>query len=180
MRYSVADLEDQILATIKADTTNFSGLKTLRTYAGEINWQTFQNPQKMQGFILLLPFVLVSYQGRTTQRTSSRSSTGDLYIHDVNFRIYVGDTNARQLQEAQRGAYNLLAAVYDDLHGTMPYSNPQRNPGITRILSGTAITTSEFNPQSTLLESGGEDERLVVSDAGICVYRTDYTIRMMA
>jgi phage gp37-like protein len=177
MRYRVQDIEDQIIATLEADTTNFSAAM-VDTYAGQIDARMFLNPEYMQGFIKLLPFALVSYQGRTAQQWD-RDSSGKLYVHTLKFRVFVGDKSLRTTQEAARGCYNLLAGVYDDLHGKVPKSTPQFLPGYT-TLSGTAITTTEFNCLSCLLETGGTDESLVVNLPGIVVYQADFSVRLVA
>jgi Domain of unknown function (DUF1834) len=178
MRYNVQDLEDQIIATLKADTTNFQGV-LVDTYAGQINAQMFVKTELMQGFIRLLPFALVSYQGRTSGAKDT-SSIHDLYIHTLRFRIFCGTQSTRSTKEAARGAYQLLGAVYDDIHGHVPLSNPQKIPGITSILSGPVITTTGFNPQSPLMEAGGTDEGLIINIPKIVVYQTDFIIRLLA
>jgi hypothetical protein len=178
MRYRVQDIEDQILETVRADSTNFSGLKMVNTYAGQISAQNFLDPSYEQGFVNLLPFCLVSYQGRVSQK-SDRDSSGLTYIHTLTFRIYVGATSLRMYQDAVRNCYDMLAALYDDLHGKVPKSTPQCLPAYT-TLDGTAITTSEFTAISPLYESGGTDERLVVNLPRIVVYQSDYSIRLVA
>jgi len=59
MRYKIAEIEDQIIATLQNDSDVFS--ETLvDTFAGQISPQIFLNPEYMQGFVKLLPFCLVS------------------------------------------------------------------------------------------------------------------------
>jgi hypothetical protein len=182
MRYKISEIEDQIIATLKADST-LSTVQKIDTYAGQVAAQMFLNPEYMQGFVKLLPFILVSYQGRTSQKID-RDASGNVYIHTLTFRIFAGTTSLRSTKEAARGAYDLLASIFDGLHGKILKSTPQTLGGIasdtTRILSGTAITTSEFNPQSPLFEAGGQDESIVVNLPGIVVYKSDFTIRVMA
>jgi hypothetical protein len=178
MRYKVSAIEDQIIETIKADTTNFSGLKMINTYAGQISAQNFLNPEYAQGFIKLLPFCLVAYQGRVGLK-SDRDSSGKIYIHTLTFRIYTGATSLRMYQDAVRNCYDMLAALYDDLHGKVPKSTPQCLSAYT-TLDGTAITTSEFTALSPLYETGGTDEKLVVNLPGIVVYQSDFNIRLVA
>ena len=177
MRYKVSELEDQIIATLQADTANFSNT-LVDSFAGQINSQMFFNPEMMQGFVQLLPFALVSYQGRIGAK-SDRDSAGRLYIHTLTFRIYIGAESARATKEAARNCYDMLAACYDDLHGKVPLTSPQQMATMT-ALSGSALTSLEVNPQGPLLETGGTDEALVVNLPAIVVYRTDFSIRMLA
>lgn len=176
MRYKVSDIEDQIIATLRADTTNFANVM-IDTYAGQINPRMFIDPEYMQGFTKLLPFALVSYKGRTG--AADRDSSGQTYIHTLIFRLFVGAQSARSTQEAVRNSYDMLAGVFDDLHGKVPKMSSQKLSTLT-ALSGTPITTSEFNPMSPLLEAGGQDETLVINLPGIVVYQTDYSIRLLA
>ena len=177
MRYSVATLEDQIIATLKADTANFSGV-LVDTYAGQISPEIFYEPEHMQGFVKLLPFCLVSYQGRVGEK-ANRDSSGKTYIHTLTFRFFAGAKSLRSIQEAVRGAYDILAACFDDLHGKVPKSDPQLLPSYTP-LDGTAITISEFNSLSPLYETGGIDEGLIVSLPGIVIYQSSYHIKLLA
>ena len=175
MRYKVAELEDQIIATLKADTTNFGGVN-VNTFAGQVNPMMFSNPEYMQGFLDLLPFALVSYQGRTAR---ARDSSGKVYLHTVTFRIFVGAMSARTIKEAARSCYDMLAAVYDDLHGKVPRMTTQKLPTYTE-LSGNVLTSVEATPQGPLAETQGTDEQLVISIPQIVVYRSDYQIGMVA
>ncbi len=178
MRYKVQDIEDQIVATLRADTTNFANV-TVDTFAGQVSPQMFFNPEYMQGFIRSLPFCLVSYQGRTGTKPD-RDSSGKTYIHTLKFRLYTGAQSSRASQESQRASYDMLAAIFDDLHGKVPAnSGTQKLPGYTP-LSGIAITTSEFTPMGPLYESGGEDETIIVNLPGIVVFQSDYSIRVLA
>lgn len=177
MRYSVAEIEDQILATLQADTANLSGVN-IDTFAGQVNAQMFFNPEYMQGFIRLLPFCFVSYQGRVGQR-SDRDSSGRIYIHTLTFRIYTGAKSLRATKDSARNCYDMLAAIFDDLHGKVPASTTQCLPQLTP-LNGTASSVPEFNALSPLLETGGTDESLVVSLPGIVVYSSDFSVKLVA
>jgi hypothetical protein len=81
VRYKVSEIEDQILATLKADTTNLSGLKTLETYAGQVSPEMFFDPEYMQGFVALLPFMLVAYQGEPARRSIGIQAERQEYIY---------------------------------------------------------------------------------------------------
>ncbi len=175
MRYSVAQIEDQLLATLREDSTNFGDGVLIDTLAGEVNPQMFFNPEMMQGFIKLLPFVLISYQGRTGEYDSG----GENYTHTLTFRFYTGAQSARMVQEASRNNYDMMAAIYDDIHGKVIKSTPQYIPGATP-LSGQPITIPEFNALSPFYESGGKDERLIVNLPRIVVYASDYSTKVVA
>jgi len=180
MRYKISELEDQLIATLRADTTNFPASEVrIDTYAGQIDSRMFTDPAYMQGFVQLLPFVLISYQGRATRERGDRDSAAQTYIHTVYFRVFVGSKSLRTTQEAARGCYDLMAGVYDDLHGRVPLSTPQQMPNLPR-LSGTTITTSEFNCVGPVFEAGGRDESLVINLPGIVVYQSDYSLRQLA
>jgi hypothetical protein len=177
MRYSIADIEDQIIATIKADTTNFSGVM-VDTFAGQINSRMFFDPEYMQGFVQLLPFCLVSYQGRVGAK-SDRDSAGKVYVHTLTFRIYTGAQSLRASKESARASYAMMAALFDDLHAKVPAVSTRQLPGYDE-LSGTDITTTEFTTLSPLFETGGTDETIVVNLPGIVVYQSDYSIKLLA
>jgi phage gp37-like protein len=177
MRYKVSEIEDQIIATLEADTTNFSSV-AVDTYAGQVSPEMFFDPEYMQGFVRLLPFCYVSYQGRVGEK-ANRDSSGKTYIHTLTFRIFTGAKSLRKTEEAVRSAYDMLAACFDDLHGKVPYMTSQLLPGYT-AMSGTAISTSEFNPLSPLYETGGQDEILIVNLPGIVIFQSDYAIRLLA
>lgn len=178
MRYKISEIEDQIIATLQADTTNFSTVN-VNTYAGQVSPEMFFDPEYMQGFVQILPFTLVSYQGRTTDTAKDRDSSGKTRIHTLTFRIYTGAQPLRKTQEASRSAYDLLAATYDDLHGKVPVTNPQQLPGFTP-LSGTALTSSGATVLGALFTTGGQDESIIVLLPSIVVYQSDYSLRMLA
>jgi len=179
MRYSVAQIEDQLIATIREDTTNFGGINLIDTLAGEVNPQMLLfNPEMMQGFIKLLPFVLVSYRGRAGQKFD-RDSSGKIYAHTLTFRFFTGAQSVRRTQEAVRNNYDMMAALYDDIHGRVPACTPQQLSGYT-ALGGIPITIPEFNPLGPFYESGGQDESLVINLPGIVVYKSDFSVRVVA
>lgn len=178
MKYHVEDIEDQIIATLKADVIGLSGV-TIRTHAGEVNIRTFQDAAMMQGFVNTLPFIFVQYQGK---EPVIRDSPAAMYVMRLTFRLFTGAKSLRIKEQAQRSAYAMLRSEYDDLHGRAPLSTPQMLAGIqglTGLLSGVSITTAGFNPQSPLM-LGGADEKLIVNLPEICVYSSDYTIRLQA
>lgn len=174
MRYELEDIETQLISTLQAD----AGLASVhvRTHAGEVTALTFLDPKEQEGFVHILPFVFVQYQGKSTAQ-SDKNSTALIYYHTLRFRFFVGAQTLSDKRGGQLTAYAMLRAVYDALHGKWANGNAQtRSP----LLSGTQITTSGFNPLSPMLEAGGEDERLVVNLPTICVYQTDYTVKVVA
>lgn len=178
MRYKIAEIEDQIIATLQADTTNFSG-SLVAPHTGEVSSQMFFNPEYMQNMVRLLPFVLVSYKGRIGTK-DDRDSSGKTYIHTLTFRLFVGAVNARGTKEATRTAYDMLAGIFDDLHGKVCVTaSSQQLPAYTP-LSGTALTAGAVL-MGPLFQTGGADEQLVVAlPGGVVVYRTDYSMRLVA
>lgn len=176
MNYDISDLENQIIATLQANT-DLSGVK-VRTHAGEINAQAFDfmNKQMLEGFIHLLPFAYVQYAGRNAEKMSEDWSE---WNHILRFRIYIGAKSLRERVEAQHSAYDILAAVYDSLHGRFPLASAQSLAPEVLQLSGTQITTTDFNALSPLWETAGESERLIVNIPSIVVYYTDYSIRLL-
>ncbi len=181
MRYNVSDIEDQIMATLKADGS-LAGVQ-IQTHAGEISVRTFTEPSLLEGFIALLPFIFVQYQGRVggeSLKGFKPTSDKTVYFHEIRFRLYVGAESLRATQEAQRlSAYPMLAAIYDDLHGKLPYADIVANYPNAK-LSGAKITTTGFNPGTPLMEAGGADEKLVVILPHLVVYQTDYILTLMA
>ena len=177
MRYKISELEDQLIATVEADTTNFSNV-LVKPYSGQVSAQNFLNPEYMQGFVDLLPFVFVSYQGRFSEKMD-RDSSLMYYIHTLFFRFYIGARSANTTQDAVRNCYDMLAGIYDDIHGKVPVTSPQQLTGYTP-LSGTALTSTDATVRSCFYETGGRDEQLVVNLPGIVVYQSDYEIKMVA
>lgn len=149
------------------------------TYAGDLSASNFIIPQFMEGLVRRLPFILVQYLGRTSGKMDS-NSIKSVYEHTLSFQLYVGAKSLRTGKEAARGAYVMLANTYDRLHGRAPVmASGQVLPSLTR-LEGVPITTSEFNPLSPLMETGGSDERLIVNLPEIKVYSSSYKIKLVA
>jgi hypothetical protein len=118
----------------------------------------------------------VRYNGRVA---ISRDARGEINNHELMFTLYVGAQSLRATQESQRSCYSMLRYIYDSLHGHWPLSN-QSYAASLPILSGTKITTANFRAFSPLLESGGDDERLVVELPKISIYSTNYKIQLGA
>ena len=188
MLYNVEDIEDQIIATLKASTFLASLNADIRTHAGELTPANFTRIELGEGVIPRVPLVYVQYQGRTG--VPDRDSSGSVYIHTLNFRLFVGAKSLRTTRETQTaGCYPMLRAVYGALHGRVPLMDPsiqtQRISQAWGFLQGSAtlpngIATVGFNPQSPMLAKGGTDERLVANVNGLCVYLTDYVIRVQS
>lgn len=179
MRYSLQEIEGQIIPTLGADL-GLSGVE-IDTHAGEINLRTFTDSSMMEGLINRLPFVLVQYQGRTVQdaRTDATKKT---YILRLRWRVYVGAQSLRLKSEAQLSAYGMLGSVFDALHGKVPHSNALNLSGTAAVngfLVGPLIATAEFNPQSPLMLAPGKNENLIVNMDRIVVYSTDFELDVM-
>lgn len=175
MRYKVEEIEDQILATLAADSV-FTSVNR-ETHAGEVDQQMFLDPAYVGGLLTRLPFVYLQYMGRMTP-TEDMSSMRTSQVHTVRFRFYVGAQSLRSRKEGQRAAYALLRGVYDAINGKVP--NPSPSISGPTVLSGTAITTTGFTPMSVFEPAGGIDEMLILLEKNICVYQTDYSIRLLA
>lgn len=173
MRYNVEDIEDQLIATLK-QAAGLEGV-TVDTQVSDIDPRVFQIPEYMEGFVRLLPFVLIRYQGRTAEE---RDAMAQYYTHSVKFRLYVGAQSLRVKKEGQRSAYAMLRSVYDAVHGYWPLGSTVVST-LPR-LAGESIKVAGFSAQSPMLEAGGQDEMLIVNLPSIVVYQTDYRIRLMA
>lgn len=138
----------------------------------------FFNPEYMQGAVQLLPFTLISYQGRRSSKTKWDSS-GKTRIHLLKFRIYNGAQSRRSTKEATRNVYDMIAACYDDLQSKVPVTSPQQLGGYT-ALSGTALTSTGVTLQGPLTSIEGDDEGLIVNLPTIVVYASDFTLELVA
>lgn len=175
MTYNLVEIENQIIRTLQANDT-LQICKRIDTHAGAITPQVFLDPQfDKQGFINLLPFVYLEYRGRDV-RAMDTSYTD--YHHDLKFRLYIGAQSLRIKREAQLTAYEMLAAVYDSLHGKYPKCIANQNYNVTFLL-GDIIQTS-FNAISPLRVGSGDSEILIVNIPSIVVYQSDYVIQIAA
>jgi len=178
MRYHIEDIEDQLVSTLLHQPGLSVGV-TVRTHVGEVVRQLFTEPAYMQGLVKRLPFVFVEYAGRTTMGYDS-DSTYTQGIHTLRFRFFVGAQTLRSTKEGSRNAYSMLRSIYDAVHGKLPF-HTGTTPG-TDDLSGILITVSEFNPLSPFMPAGAQDEVLLWNGGvpAICVYATEYSIRLLA
>ena len=175
MRYNIEDIEDQLLATLAA-SSDLTGVNR-ETHAGQIDQQMFLDPSYVGGLVHLLPFVYVQYLGRTLADSDMDSMRAD-QVHTVRFRFYVGAQSLRTRKESQRSAYSMLRGVYDAIHGKVP--NPSPSISGPSLLSGTAITTTGFCPMSVFAPAGGIDEQMIMLEKNVCIYQSDYSIRLHA
>ncbi len=173
MRYSVAEIEDQLITTLR--TALGTGVQ-VKTHAGDVSFRTFQDPTLLEGFIHQAPFVYVQYQGK---EMTDRDTNFLVAWHRIRFRFYVGAQSLRTGQDRQRAAYDILATLYDTIHGRWPTPSTIIEASLPR-LSGDPTTQGEFNPKTPLVEAGGRDEALIVNLPQIAVYQTDYTVELMA
>jgi hypothetical protein len=174
MRYKIADIEDQIVATLVQDV-NLAGVTT-KGHSGEVTPRTFADPSEMIEIIHLLPFVLIQYMGRDVSESNDMRTE---YAHRLRFRLYVGSKSLKLPYEQQRAAYEILSLIYDDLHGRWPLGSYAISPDLP-LLSGETITVTEFRPLTGLVAGSGTDERLIVNLPDIKVFHTDYTITLLA
>jgi hypothetical protein len=175
MDYHVEDLEDQIIATLKANT-DLGGMKQIDTHTGEVSERTFLDPAFSDEFQKKLPCILIQYQGRVER---DRNEDALVYRHELTFRLFHGASAVRSKREARvLGIYPMLRATFDSLHGAWPLYSGSTLFSAAKILSGVTITTPNFVVLSPLMEAGGQDERLVVNIPGIIVYQTDYTMAL--
>jgi hypothetical protein len=175
MNYSLAEIEDQVLATLALEFTPGSKMH-IATSAGEISARMFLDTEYMEGVIRLLPFCLLRYQGR---QTKNRDSVGLINEHELQWQIYVGAESLRNKQEPQRSAYSFLANVYDALHGKWPLSSQPLASNLPK-LDGTTMTDGQFKALSPFLEVEGPAERLVVDLPRIAVYSTFFKLTVLA
>lgn len=175
MRYNIEDIEDQLLATLAASSA-LTGVNR-ETHAGQIDQQMFLDPDAIGGLVHRLPFIYVQYIGRTTSGEDMDSMNAD-QVHTVRFRFYVGAQSLRSRKESQRSAYAMLRGLFDAIHGKVP--NPSSALVGPTVLSGTSITTTGFRPMSVFAPAGGIDEQMILFDKNICIYQTDYSIRLQA
>lgn len=162
--------------TLKADSV-FADVNVKR-HAGEVNILMFNNPAYWQGLISLLPFVLVKYQGRTGVNVPNTIKT--LYQHEVEFKAYVATTSTalESGNEAIASAEILLARIFDLWSGRMFYSTNSFASNILVLNSTNQITTAGFKQFRPLMESGGQDEKLVMMLPEITLYETRYNARL--
>jgi len=176
MRYNVENIEDQLLATLLAQSGLTSGVK-LETHAGQVDRQMFFDPAYMQGLATMLPFIYLEYAGRYGKPEDHDDSHTD-YIHTLRFRFYIGAQSLRSSKEAARSGYSMLRAVYDAIHGKLPYYSTAQVEA--ERLSGTRITTTGFYPCSPMFAGTGTDEALLVNTPTICIYMSEYQVRLHA
>lgn len=174
MNYNLEDIEDQIIATLQANA-NLSSC-TIRTHYGDINTEIFKNPALMEGLVTQLPFIFVQYN---FSRIVGRDDISQQYVNEVKFRMYAGTSSLRARREGQIAAYQILREIYDSVNGKIPnYVGVQKADNIS-LLDGTQITTPNFVHLSPMMKTEGDVENLVFNLPSICVYQTDYRIRLI-
>jgi len=174
MQYVVKDLIGQLVDTLKADSV-FTDVAVAR-HVGEVNILLFQNPAYWEGMIKKIPFVLVKYNGRIGTPVDTSKT---VYYHDLEFSAYVAAKSLKSKEDATEEAEVYLARIFDLWHGRMFYAQQTWASNVP-LLGGTQITTSGFNQQRSLVESGGQDERMIMTLPEITLYETKYTARLLA
>lgn len=193
MRYNVEDIENQILATLigggeefvvdisQADvgvlgkTGGLTGV-LIKTHYGEITDATFLRPSLDEGFLKMLPFIMVQYQGR---RVVVKDAPHQQYTHELRWRLFVGAKSLRLRREGQLTAYAILRAIYDLLHGKVCNSNQPWAETFAQ-LDGDIISDPQFLEMTPLIEPEGQDEKIMVNLPGIVVYKTDLIMTVLA
>ena len=175
MNYYIPDIESQIISTLRANS-NLDNVDTIATHAGEINAQLFLDPQYWEGLIPKLPFIYIRYAGRTAFRIDDMSLA---WRHQIQFQLYVGASSLRTRQESQQSCYSMLGSIFDALAGYWPYSTAQVFPAGVQVLSGTQITTANFEALTPMEEAGGQDEKLLIQLPKVSVYSTSYNLTLI-
>ena len=175
MRYDLAEIENQIIYTLQSNSTLQTISPQIRTHAGDINPSVFYTQEGQEGFIKLLPFIYVQYQGRVKRLADSTKKT---VVYSLRFRIYTGAKNLRLKRDAQLSAYDMLSATYDALHGKIPKAVDNANWAVPLLSGDTIQTPATF--LSPLEAPEGENEKLLVNIPNIVVYQSDYSLQVIA
>ena len=173
MQYVIKDLIGQLIDTLKKDAL-FQNVQIAR-HCGEVNIMMFNNPEYWGGLVKKIPFVLIKYNGRIGTPLNTVKSA---FIHEVEFGAYVGTKSMKDKELAIEEAEVYLAKIFDLWHGRMFYC---QKTWVTEIpsLSGVQITTSGFNQQRSLVEAGGQDERLIMALPELTLFETKYNARLL-
>lgn len=112
MNYSITQIEDAIIAALKAAMPY---AKTLKTYGGEFD-------EANKALIVLFPSVFVEYEGTSWESEASYDNHDVTVWETKTWNIYCGSKNLRSEEEARRkadiGAYAMLGDVKNTLAGT--------------------------------------------------------------
>jgi hypothetical protein len=173
MQYVIKDLIGQLIDTLKKDSV-FQSVQVAR-HCGEVNIMMFNNPEYWGGLVKKIPFVLIKYNGRMG---TPLNTTKTAFMHEVEFGAYVGTKSMKDKESAIEEAEVYLAKIFDLWHGKMFYGTKTWPTGISS-LDGVQITTSGFNQHRMLIESGGQDERLIMALPEITLYETKYNARFL-
>ena len=175
MNYNLKELEDQIIHTLGVQEA--LGGVNIRTHTGEINPNTFSSDVATEGFIRTLPFIFIQYAGR--RKVSQEESSTKLTVSfTVRFRLYIGAKSLREKRDAQLSCYDMLASVWDTLHGRFFKAVTNQNYQVP-FLQGDTIPNT-FVQMSPIEAPDGESERLIVNIPSICVYQSDYQCDIVA
>ncbi len=134
MRYKILEIEQQLLDTLKG-VPALSGV-TIKIHAGELTQEKLHSPEMMQTLIGMRRFVLVQYQGKTSEKTASSKTEA---VHTLWFRFYVGSVDVFQLSLAREDAYQYLSIVYDSIQGKWPGSSSYSLASYLGKLAGYSI-----------------------------------------
>lgn len=174
MNYDTDVLEQQFVDTLKVDAL-LSQAK-VRSHAGEISPRLFMDPEYLDGFIPQLPCALVRYVGRVKVDGDDDAQQEEF---DLYYSIFVASGSSRsKSEEARPYAYDMLAAVYDALHGHW-FNSVQTLAASTPRLGGTQIADTNFVETSPIMPAEGRDEQVVVDMPQILGYEAKYKVRVL-
>ncbi len=174
MNYLIEELEDQIIATLEADT-NLATVN-VRTYAGELSGLFFEDASRLQGLITQLPFIFIEYNGKSVTTKSANFQT---IIHKPVFRFYVGAQSLRMTQESARSCYSILRYLFDDINAKFFNYTGAAGLAASNKLGGTAMSLGGYQQQQPLKEVGDSERTLFILPR-IAVYVTDYDCQLLA
>jgi hypothetical protein len=165
-------------AGVSAVSGIYNTTTLIRVQVGDLTVRTFQDPAMQEGFIHLLPFVLIQYRGFRASR-DRRDASGKTYWFECFFRYYIGSKSLREKIEASNSVLDMLAHVYDDIHAHYPKGSYNLYSGAD-VLSGDTITTPEFKPMTPLLVVDGSEGQILVETPQIVVEQMDFSIQLLA
>ena len=100
--YSVADIEDQVIAKLKASAPLAAICQTIESYGGQLDSLTRDVPS----LSIFLPAVLILYSRSGFSEPANRS-----FDEEMTFTAVIIDKNLRGLADLRTGAYSLLGLV---------------------------------------------------------------------
>lgn len=126
---SITKCIDAQVAAVKAAASTF---KTVEAHAAQLDNFALQILRGMQGTVVLEPFDLIEYRiSPPTPGTDKTTRMQTIYV-DHEFVHYIGDRNARKMQEAVYSVLDLIQTVIPVLNGqTISYTDPTTHQAYT-------------------------------------------------